>query len=94
VEFYDTDELRRLSRITGISRRELNDPGPNREAIELLEKRLDWFFDAFLQQEDLQTEQEGKLPADLLVKALQKALNRDPRGPRLDIEKLYKRRAR
>ncbi len=93
-EFYDPDELKRLSRLTGISQRELRDPGPNREAVDLLEKRLDWFFDDFLQQEDLQTEQEGKIPADLLVKALQKALNRDPHGPQLDVENLYRERRR
>lgn len=88
-EYYDPDELTRLSRITRIPLSELRDPGPNREAILLLEERLEWFFSEFLEREELQTEREGKLPADLLVKALQKALNRDPRGARLNLEQLY-----
>lgn len=92
VEFYDPDELARLAVITGLSREELEDPGPNREAIALLENRLDWFFDEFLQHPDLQTEREGKLPADLLVKALQKALDRERGGARLNIEALYRDR--
>lgn len=92
VEFYDPDELERLAAKTGISSEELADPGPNRDAIERLELRLDWFFDDFLQQPELQTEREGKLPADLLVKALQKALSRDPAGARFDIEEMYQRR--
>lgn len=92
VEFYDPDELARLAAITGVSPEELADPGPNRDAIERLEQRLDWFFDEFLQEPELQTEHEGKLPADLLVKALQKALNRDPAGARFAIEELYRRR--
>ena len=92
VEFYDSDELGRLAAITGVSLEELADPGPYRDAIERLEQRLDWFFDEFLQRPELQAEREGKLAADLLVKALEKALSRDPAGARFDIERLYRRR--
>jgi hypothetical protein len=92
VEFYDPDELKRLAAITSISPKELSDPGPNRDAIERLKRRLDWFFDDFLQRAELQAEHEGKLPAALLVKAIQKALSRDPTGAPFDIEELYRRR--
>jgi hypothetical protein len=92
VEFYDSEELERLSEITGISLKELSDPGPNRDAIERLEGRLEWFFGDFLRRPELQVERDGKLPADLLVKALQKALNRDSGGDRVDLEELYRRR--
>lgn len=92
VEFYDPDELGRLAEITKMPLADLKDPGPNREAIELLHQRLGWFFDEFLQHPDLQAEREGKLPADLLVKALQKAMSRDPAGARFDIEALYRQR--
>jgi hypothetical protein len=92
ADFYTQDELERLASITDISLKELSDPGPNRDAIERLERRLDWFFDDFLQRPELQEEHEGKLPADLLVKALQKALRRDPVRVHFDIEELYRHR--
>jgi hypothetical protein len=92
-EFYDDDELERLSELTGLSEDELRNPGPNREAIEKLASRLDWFFDDFLQRDHLQLEAEGKKPADLLVKALQKAINRDPHGPLLDLEAELRKRS-
>ncbi|MFY9263854.1 MAG: hypothetical protein WAO61_00260 [Solirubrobacterales bacterium] len=92
VEYYDDDELTRLAALTGISDNELRDPAPNREAIALLENRLEWFFDEFLQQPWLQEPRDGKVPADLLVKAVQKAMNRDPDGPRFDIEAMHEER--
>jgi hypothetical protein len=88
AEYYDSDEIKRLSEITGISLEELQDPSPNREAIELLSKRLDWFFSGLLQTEELQTERDGKLPADLLVRAVQKAIDQSSDRP-LDLEKAY-----
>lgn len=90
-EFYDEDELSRLAKISGIPLEELRDPSPNVEAIELLADRLDWFFDDFLQRDELQTERDGKLPADLLVKALQRAIDLAPEVD-LDLSALYERR--
>ena len=90
-EFYDANELSRLASTTGIPLEELRDPSPNVEAIELLTDRLDWFFDDFLQRDELQTERDGKLPADLLVKALQRAIDQTP-GQDLDLSALYERR--
>jgi hypothetical protein len=86
-EFYDTDELARLSDITDVPLAELEDPSPNVEAIQLLGARLDWFFDEFLHRRELQTERDGKLPADLLVKALQKAIDRSEVD--LNLSELY-----
>jgi hypothetical protein len=86
-EFYDADELARLSRITRVPVAELDDPSPNVEAIRLLESRLDWFFDDFLQRPELQIERDGKIPADLLVKALQKAIDRSEVD--LNLSELY-----
>ncbi|UTI65883.1 hypothetical protein NBH00_06630 [Paraconexibacter antarcticus] len=92
-EFYDADELVRLADITGIPLEELQDPSPNVEAIALLADRLDWFFDDFLQREELQTERDGKLPADLLVKAIQRAIDLSP-GVDLALNDIYKRQSR
>lgn len=90
-EFYDDDELGRLADITGISADELRDPSPNVEAIELLADRLDWFFDEFLERSDLQKERDGKRPADLLVRALQRAVDLSP-GVDLQLAAEYERR--
>ncbi len=86
-EFYDADELSRLAAITGIPLDELRDPSPNVEAIRLLADRLDWFFDDFLQREELQRQRDGKLPADLLVKALQRTI--ELAGIGIDLSALY-----
>jgi hypothetical protein len=91
AEYYSVDELERLAFITGIPIGELRDPSPNREAIELLAARLDWFFEEFLQRDELQTVRDGKRPADLLVRAVQKAIDRLP-GFALDLEGEYRRR--
>lgn len=92
-EFYDADELSRLAETTGIPLQELRDPSPNVEAIKLLTDRLDWFFDDFLQRSELQTERDGKVPADLLVKALQRTIDQTP-GQDLNLSALYERRRR
>lgn len=89
-EYYDEDELQRLSAITGVPLEDLLDPGPNMDAIQRLADNIDWFFSDFLQREELQTVRDGKRPADLLVKALQKAMNRQREGSRLDLEGAYR----
>jgi len=75
-----------LSKIVGIPLEELQDPSPNRDAIEQLGGRLDWFFDEFLAKDELMRTRDGKRAADLLVKALQKALQRLPGGAPYDLE--------
>jgi hypothetical protein len=90
-EFYDADELARLSVVTGVTLHELRDPSPNVEAIELLAGRLGWFFDEFLQRPELQIEHDGKLTADLFVKALQKAIDLAD-GVDLNLIALYHKR--
>ena len=85
-QFYTEDELRRLAGITGVSLAELKDPSPNREALDLLGRRLEWFFDDFLQDPELAKTRDGKRAADLLVKALQKALHRYPGGAPYELK--------
>ena len=92
VEYYDEDELSRLADITGIELETLQDPTPNREAIELLAERIDWFLDEFLNRPELQIERDGKVAADLLVKALQKTLDRLPGGDPIGLTALYEAR--
>jgi hypothetical protein len=52
------------------------------------EERLDWFFDAFLERPELQELRDGKVAADLLLKALQKAIDAAPRELRFSILKM------
>src|SRR5262249_22991706 len=67
-EYYDKDELARLSALTSIPLEELRDSSPNPVAVRLLEGRIDWFLDVFLKKPELQKVRDGKLTADLVVK--------------------------
>ena len=86
AEFYTADELERLADITGVPLVELQDPSPNVEAIDLLGERLDWFYDEFLQLPPLQKVRDGKLTADLVVKALRRVTVPLPRRPPFTLE--------
>lgn len=88
VDYYTEDELLRLSEITSIPITELQDPSPNLEAVGLLVENLDWFRADFLTLPALQRVYEGKRAAELLVKALQKALDRCPGGAPLRVDNL------
>ena len=81
VDFYNPTELHDLSEITGIPLLELRDPSPNLQALEYLRSRANWFFDEFLSIPELQEVKDGKKAGDLLLKALDKALQRTPGGP-------------
>lgn len=94
VEFYTADELRRLSAIVDLPLKELQDPSPNREAIATLSARLDWFFEEFLRAPELMKTRDGKRAADLLVKALQKALGELAGGAPFDLERMWRDRQR
>lgn len=91
VEFYSEHELRRLSEVTGVPLEQLKDPSPNREAIESLGQQLDWFFNVFLKSPELTKTRDGKRTADLVIKALRKALSTYPGGPPYDLKKPRRR---
>ncbi len=92
VEFYDEAQIVKLSEIAGIPVEELLVPGPNMEAVDLLLERLDWFFNDFINKPELTKERDGKVAAELLVKALQKTLSKCPDGAPLDLVKEYEKR--
>lgn len=87
-------QLEALSKITGIPLVDLKKPTPNLEAIQLLQGRLDWFFNEFCQRPDLTKERDGKVAVELLVKAIQKTLNKCPGGAPFDLAREYERRRR
>lgn len=76
VEFYEPEELEKLSTITGIPIEELKNPTPNLAAVALLREKLDWFFKEFLRKPEMLEERDGKVTGELVVKALQKTLNK------------------
>ncbi len=94
ADFYTENKLLQLSQIVGLPPEELADPSPNMQAVELLLNRLDWFFDTFLMTEDMVKERQGKIAGELLVKALQKVLERCPDGAPVDLLQLYNKRRR
>lgn len=92
VEFYSEEQLSKLSEITKIPLEELLVPGPNTKAVDLLMSKIDWFFDVFLIKPELTKERDGKTTSELLLKALQKTLNKYPGGAPLDLLREYQRR--
>jgi hypothetical protein len=84
--------LQTLAKLTGIPLKELADPTPNLEAVQLLVKRFDWFFDDFLMRPEMIEERDGKLTGELLVKALHKVLNRCAGGAPVNLISTYDKR--
>ena len=88
-DYYTPEELVRLAKITRLPRLELESPSPNAEAISALRRNLKWFLTDFVQRPDMQEIHDGKRPADLLVKALQKAIDRLARADWFDLQAAY-----
>jgi 5-methylcytosine-specific restriction endonuclease McrA len=71
VDFYTPDELRALSEITGQDLEMLSKRSINREAVRTLQRRIIWFFDEFLSADNYQKDRDGKIVADLIIRAIQ-----------------------
>jgi hypothetical protein len=74
-DFYSQEQLKELSKITGISLDKLNRKSINQEAVKKLFARINWFFDDFLNDDEYQKDREGKKVADIIYKSLQKVLS-------------------
>jgi hypothetical protein len=92
ADFYNAEELKELSEITGIPVNELQNPSPNLAAIKLLQARLDWFFDEFLRKPEMLEERDGKVTGELLVKAIQKSLNKCAGGAHFNLQTEHEKR--
>ena len=92
AEFYNDEQLVLLAAITGLPLKELSDPSPNVAAVKMLSGSLDWFFKTFLTSPLLVKVRDGKTAAELLVKALQKTINKCPTSVRFDLEGELSRR--
>ncbi|MGM0511805.1 MAG: hypothetical protein ACQER3_03860 [Pseudomonadota bacterium] len=75
-QFYNAIQINQLSQLTSLSVAELMAPEPNHEVIKELLNRLDWFYEEFLMKPSLLIERDGKISAELIVKALDKVLIR------------------
>ncbi|NHZ34462.1 hypothetical protein [Massilia rubra] len=91
-DFYEKPALEILSKITGIPLVELETPAPNMVVVNELIANLEWFFSEFLTCEVMTKERDGKVAAELVVKALQKTLDRCPSGAPIDLRAEYERR--
>ena len=92
IEFYEPDKIEALADITGITVEELKDPAPNMEVVKMLLDRLDWFFSNFLLDPEMMKVRDGKVTGELLVKALQKVLEKCPGGAPVNLVKMYNKR--
>ncbi len=91
ADYYSDTELARLAAITGLRLADLKDPSPNVDAVDKLRSRLGWFFEQFLVKPELTRERDGKTAAELLVKALQKVIDKCPRAHQFDIRAKFER---
>ena len=92
VDFYTPKELHDLAKITGIPIDKLRSLTPNMAALNCLYKRIDWFFDKFLRRPEMLEERDGKVTWELLVKAIQKVLNKCDGGPPFDLHAEHEKR--
>jgi len=74
-DFYTGEELKKLSKITGISVKDLKDPQPNVDALKLIDSRREWLFSEFLNLPELQKIRDGKKTSDLVLKALNRVID-------------------
>jgi len=91
-EFYTAVKLRNLSNITGIPYEDISNPTPNTRAVELIINKIEWLMNDFCQKPELQKFRDGKLTAELLLKALQKTINRTIYGKDYDLIEIYQER--
>ena len=90
IDFYNDDQLARLAKITEIKLATLKSKPINKDAVDKLFGRIEWFFDVFLAEADYQKIRDGKKAADLIVRALHNVLGAS--GYSEDLVKLYRSR--
>jgi hypothetical protein len=94
-DFYDTEQLKSLSEITGIPYDSLLNPQPNIDALNSILSNLDWLYGVFLSRKKLTVERDGKITAELVCKALDRVLSFTDRKYDFSfIEEYHKRNSR
>jgi len=90
-DFYTLDEIKKLSKITGLSVEELNNPIPNEKALEKLIESESWFFNEFLIKQELIKQKDGKNSAELICVALDKVVQISKRKNTFSFHKKYQK---
>lgn len=86
VDYYSEDELKRLSKITGLSLEKLHQRTVNQQVLELLIKDVIWYFDEFLMRTEYQKVRDGILTADKINDSLKRVI-----AGKKDLADEYKR---
>lgn len=88
--YQESGKLEQLAVLTGLDPDLLRQPvkRTNPRVVAALEKRVVWFFDEFLNNEDYQKVRNGKLTADLILASIQRVL--DETGTGLDLVDAYR----
>lgn len=85
ADFYTSDELVKLSEITGLDITILRHRGINTQALDLLVDKVVWFYDHFLMHPDYQKIRDGILTADKINDSLKRVISGS-----VDLAKKYK----
>lgn len=86
-DFYTEDELKELSRITGLSIETLKSRNVNQKVLDLLIENVVWFYDEFLMDKDYQKVRDGILTADKINDSLKRVI-----AGKVDLAEEYKKR--
>ena len=86
VDYYTTEELQRLSSITGLPLSVLESKGVNQEVLNLLVDHVVWFYDDFLSDKDYQKVRDGILTANKINDSLKRVI-----AGKVDLAEEYKK---
>ena len=86
VDFYSEDELIRLSKITGLSLKQLHSKEVNEKVLKLLIENVVWFYDVFLMEPDYQKVRDGIKTSDKINDSLKRII-----AGKIDLAEEYKR---
>lgn len=86
VDYYTEEELKDLSKITGLSIEILKSREVNQEVLDLLVKNVVWFYDEFLMIYDYQKTRDGILTADKINDSLKRVIK-----GKVDLAEEYKK---
>ena len=87
VDYYNEEELNRLSKITGLSVEKLHTREVNSEVLSLLVEDIVWFYDEFLMNPDYQKIRDGIKTADKINDSLKRVIS-----GKVDLIKEYYKR--
>ena len=90
-DFYTSNEIKKLSKITGLTEDELNNPSPNEKALEKLIESENWFFKEFLTKQELIKQKDGKNSAELICVALDKVVQISKRKNTFSFHQKYQK---